>query len=758
MLDDTRNNFICAICQQGKNTGLCFADISTGEVEAVKLDGDAPDDTIIGELGKFMPSEVLVDAATAGSKAVMEFLHNKLHAAVEAGKDSLFEEGRAALMLMSQFQVQDVSELGFTEGSILVKAVGALISYLHETQKNSLMHINHINFYRYDQYMQLDITARRNLELTETLRNKEKRGSLLWVLDKTRTAMGSRLLRQWLDKPLLNVSAIQRRLDAVEELCMKSIHREELAHTLRSVLDVERLISKIVYGVANGRDLNSVAQTLAALPKIKENLREFDAQELREIDKSLDELEDIKDLIQRAICDEPPVSVREGKIIRKGFDETVDELRDILENGKNYVAKIESDEREKTGIKNLKVGYNRVFGYYIEVSKSNIGQAPDRYIRKQTLANCERYFTEELKEMESTILGAQDRITDLEYDLFREVCADISKHIDRIQQTAQALGKLDVLVSFSRVSVSNGYVMPKVDQSDRLRIKDGRHPVVEQMLTDGLFVPNDTEMDCGDNRMAIITGPNMAGKSTYMRQVALIVLMAQIGCFVPAKSAEIGVVDKIFTRIGASDDLTSGQSTFMVEMSEVADIIRNATQKSLLLLDEIGRGTSTFDGMSIARAVIEYTADKARIGAKTLFATHYHELTELEGTLDGVKNYNIAVKKRGDDITFLRKIVRGGADDSYGIEVAKLAGIPETVIKRAKEVLDVLEAGEKVAMPDGHKIERPAPVQGETERRILEKLRRLDANILSPIEALSTLFDLTNLARDAAEQREDGEQ
>ncbi len=755
MLDDKKNNFICAVNKKDGQYGLCLADISTGAVEAVAMGEDSSEESVISEIFKFGPSEVIVDENVSKSKSIMEFLHNTLKISVEVGNSELFGNG-AQNALTNQFNVSDVKQLGFEDGSILIETAGALIKYLHETQKNSLMHINHIDFYRREQYMQVDMVARRNLELVETMRSKEKRGSLAGVLDKTRTAAGSRMLRQWMDKPLMNVSSINMRLDAVEELCQKVFHREEMAQELKEVLDVERLLSRIVYGIGNACDLNSIAQTLGVIPKVKRHLCDMASAQLREIYNQLDDLTEIYNLIKNAIDDKPLVSVREGKIIRKGYNATVDELRELLNNGRSYIAKMESEEREKTGIKTLKINYNRVFGYYIEVTKLNADLVPDRYIRKQTLANSERYFTEELKELESSILGAQDHDTALEYELFCQVCNEVKKHIDTIQKDAQALAHLDVLVSLSHVASDNGYVRPDVNQSDAIRIEGGRHPVVENMLSDGIFVPNDTEMDCNSNRMAIITGPNMAGKSTYMRQVALIVFMAQIGSFVPAKRAQIGIVDKIYTRIGASDDLASGQSTFMVEMSEVAEIIRNATSKSLLLLDEIGRGTSTFDGMSIARAVIEYVADHEKLGAKTLFATHYHELTELEGIVDGVKNYNIAAKKRGFDITFLRKIVRGRADESYGIEVANLAGVPEEVINRAKEVLEKLESG------DINEAKTYAPKDdvlavNEEERKILERLCFLDANTLSPIEALNEIFTLSQKAKMACKSVDEDE-
>lgn len=741
MLEDERNNFISSVYMDALGAGLCFADITTGEIDAMEISSGDIEAQIMSELGKFNPSEVLLNSSASERCNLTNFIKDKLHIMMECGREELFDEDSARESIENQFKTSKLKSLGFCDTGRLVRAVGALFSYLHHTQKNDLSHMQSIQFYQKDRYMQLDNTARRNLELTETLRNKEKKGTLLWVLDKTNTSMGSRLLRQWIDRPLLDVLEIEARLTAVEELSNESLIREELKEYLRQILDIERLSSRIAYGIANARDLRSVAQALTVVPYIKSGISNFKGQELCTIFNEIDELSDVRELIDVAIVDEPPFSVREGNIIRDGYHPEVDELRGVLGGGKEYLARIEAEEREKTGIKNLKIGYNRVFGYYIELSKSNVDQAPEHYIRKQTLTNGERFITPELKKMEATILGAQERICTLEQEIFKDICMKISAHSARIHTTAQAISRLDVLNALADVAVKNNYVRPTVNQMDHISIKEGRHPVVERMLRDTPFVPNDTILDCANNRMAIITGPNMAGKSTYMRQVALIVLMAQIGSFVPAESAEIGAVDKIFTRIGASDDLASGQSTFMVEMSEVADILRNATPKSLLILDEIGRGTSTFDGMSIARAVIEYTADEERIGAKTLFATHYHELTALEDILDGVKNYNIAVKKQGFDITFLRKIIRGGADDSYGIEVAKLAGLPESIIHRSKEILLALESIDGTQI---HKTEVPPieNVYNEKEREVICKLRSLDINTLTPIQAHQMLYDI----------------
>ena len=647
----------------------------------------------------------------------------------------------AGAAVKKQFQ-SGVSAL--PEGdSHAVQAVGGLLSYLYETQKTDLSHLSTLTYFTSGQFMELDLTARRNLELTETLRAKEKKGSLLWVLDKTRTAMGRRLIRTWMERPLLSPAAIHRRLGAVEALVNDPIVREEIILCLREITDLERLIGRIVYGTAGGRDLVALSGGLGRLPHLRELLEGLSSPLLQSLREELDDLSDLRELIGRGIQDDPPFSVREGGFIRDGYDPEVDRLRDILVHGKDMVAAVEAREKERTGIKSLKVGYNKVFGYYIEVSKSYYDQVPETYIRKQTLVNCERYITQELKDLEHSILTAQDRITALEYELFCAIREETARRVGDIQRSAAAVAQVDVLTSFAAVAADRGYCRPEVDLSDVIEITEGRHPVVEQMLKGGLFVPNDTRMDAGENTVAILTGPNMAGKSTYMRQVALIVLMAQMGSFVPARYARIGIVDRVFTRIGASDDLSAGQSTFMVEMSEVAELLKNATSKSLLILDEIGRGTSTYDGMSIARAVLEYCADRKRLGAKTLFATHYHEITVLEGQIPGVKNYNIAAKKKKDDILFLRKIVRGGADQSYGIEVAKLAGVPDRVIRRAREILSELEQG-GVSAPAA-----PAP-SGESQMSLLdlgagevaERLRRVDVNTLTPIEAMNLIYEL----------------
>ena len=636
--------------------------------------------------------------------------------------------------------------LGLADAPAAVIAAGALLQQLRETQKNDLPHIRELEYYLPGRYMGLDLTARRNLELTQTMRSKEKRGSLLWVLDKTKTAMGGRLLRSWMERPLLSPAQIEKRLSATQELVKKTIDREELIVCLQSVSDFERVMARLVTGTASCRDLVSLAQGAARLPEIRRRLSSMTAPLLVSLCEGLDTLEDLAELIGRAIVDEPPFTLREGGFIREGFNPEIDRLREIQSNGKGALTAIETQEKEKTGIRNLRVGYNHVFGYYIEVAKGQVSLVPDSYIRKQTLANGERYITQELKELENTILTAKDRVVSLEYEQFQQVREQVTAEAPRVQATAQAIAALDVLCSFASVAVKNRYCRPEVDLSGEISITEGRHPVVEQVLKDSLFVPNDTRLGAPDCRVAIITGPNMAGKSTYMRQVALIVLMAQMGSFVPAKSARIGVVDKLFTRIGASDDLAAGQSTFMVEMTEVADILKNATPRSLLILDEIGRGTSTFDGMAIARAVLEYAADRRKLGAKTLFATHYHELTDLESELDGVKNYNIAVKKRQGDMIFLRKIVPGAADDSYGVEVAKLAGLPDKVIARARDILKKLES-ESAAPVRREQAPRDdqlslLDVRADDVRRALEAVT---VETLTPIEALNFLYRLKNM-------------
>ena len=739
MLENEKNNYICTLYLDALGAGLCFADISTGEVDAIEITSGNIEMQIASEIGKYLPREIIVNISESENKELVEYLRCRLNLYPTCNRDDLFDERFAREAIENKFKTNRLRAFGFTDDGRLIRAVGAMLIYLSATQKRDLAYIEGINFYSKDSFMQLDNTARRNLELCETMRERQKRGTLLWVLDKTRTAMGSRLLRKFIDNPLMDVNEIVRRQDAVNDLVDSAVLRGELGEILKNVLDIERLCGKAAYGIANGRDLISLKQAVRNLPLIKNYIANFTSDELCKVNAQIDTLEDIYELISVSIEDEPPATIREGKLIKAGYNAEVDELKNILNGGTEYIRKIEESEREKTGIKNLKVGYNRVFGYYIEVSKSNVSQVPEEYIRKQTLTNGERFITQELKNLEATILSAQERIVTLEAELFRDVCAKIVAERSRIRITAQAISKIDVYTSLAEVAVRYHYVRPIVDNGDEIEIIAGRHPVVERMLRDVNFVPNDTVLDCNDNRMAVITGPNMAGKSTYMRQVALITIMAQIGSFVPADSVKIGVVDKVFTRIGASDDLSAGQSTFMVEMSEVADIIKNATRKSLLILDEIGRGTSTFDGMSIARAVIEYISNSNRIGAKTLFATHYHELTELEGQLDGVKNYNVAVKKVGFDITFLRKIMRGGADDSYGIEVAKLAGLPENIIHRAKEILTDLERGDNVPTVSRSRVEY---VVNPKVEELLKRVTSIDINSLTPLDAQRVLYNL----------------
>ncbi|MCD7927914.1 MAG: DNA mismatch repair protein MutS, partial [Oscillospiraceae bacterium] len=687
MLDEGRNNYICAVYQQGDRGGLSVCDISTGECFAAAYSGPELTGHLINELCRFSPREAMLSDGAFENGELLTYLQTRLECRCERGGEERFSPEKAGALVDQQFPARQADA-----PAEAVQATGALLSYLYQTQKTDLSYISKLTFGADAQYMELDPVARSNLELTETLRSKEKKGSLLWVLDKTHTAMGRRLIRTWLERPLLDPEQINRRLDAVEELVGDAIGRDELALCLRGITDLERLIGRIVYGSAGGRDLAALARGLEALPAVQTQLGRFHSPLLTSLAGQIDPLPGLCSILNAALVDEPPLSVREGGLIRPGWDKEADRLRHIQTDGKSMVASIEARERERTGIKNLKVGFNKVFGYYIEVSKANYALVPEDYIRKQTLANCERFITQELKDLEQEILSAQDRLTALEYQLFCQLRETACKQAEQIQRTAAAVGQIDVLLSFALTASANRYCRPQVDLSDRLEITEGRHPVVEQMLTDAPFVPNDTVMDGEDNLLAIITGPNMAGKSTYMRQVALIALMAQIGSFVPAKRAHVGVIDRVFTRIGASDNLAAGASTFMVEMTEVAQLLKHATPRSLLILDEIGRGTSTYDGMAIARAVLEYCADRERLGCKTLFATHYHELTALEGQLPGVKNYNISAKKREKDIVFLRKIVPGGAQASYGIEVAQLAGVPEQVIHRARAILQELSA------------------------------------------------------------------
>ncbi len=751
MLDESKNNFLASVFVSDKECGLAFIDVSTGEVHLDSFSDADSSARIINQLGCYSPSEVIINKYAASVKSIVSFIKDRLSVDYQMVSESQYNEKELLNLIGSHISNEDgLSQ--FCGNKSLLYAFGSALTYLKGVQKNELQNINDVDFYNEDSFLTLDITARRNLELTETQIRREKKGSLLWVLDHTKTAMGKRLIRNWVEQPLINYSLIILRQNAVEELTCDTILLDSLMSYLSDMFDIERIMTRVVYGTANAKELKTLSQTIDQLYNIKSSLSGVKSKMLTGIFEDIDLLEDVNYLIKNAITDEPPLSVREGGMIRKGYNEELDTLHDIVENGKGYLTAVEQSEQEKTGIKKLKIGYNRVFGYYIEVTNSFKELVPDHYIRKQTLSNCERYITQELKELESKVLGAQERIVRLEYELFSAIRQNVADQLERVRRTARAVANLDALCSLAFTAVNNNYTRPIVDNSDEIIIKDGRHPVVELMLGGAPFVPNDTHLDCRDNRTAIITGPNMAGKSTYMRQVAIITLMAQIGSFVPASSAKIGIVDRIFTRVGASDDLSAGQSTFMLEMTEVADILKYATSKSLIVFDEIGRGTSTYDGMSIARAVLEYTADKKKIGAKTLFATHYHELTELENTVEGVKNYNTSVKKRGDDITFLRRIVKGAADGSYGVEVAKLAGVPKVVVENAKKILTTLETQEKIsAVKEIKKDEEPDDTlqlsfsSGEKEQ-IIEKLKNIDVNTLTPIEAMTVLFELQKSA------------
>ena len=755
MLDDGSNNYLCAVFTGDKDTGVCFADVSTGEFHITVLDGDDVENKLVNQLSTYAPRELIVNSKTLDFKQIERFA-KKLSASVEVLDDDKFDFENATSLIIETLKKEEISSLGIGHSKSAVSALGAVIGYLRETQKkNEIETPSEIDFYDEEQYMSLDISARRNLELTKSMMTGDKKHSLLWVIDKTKTAMGKRMIKSWLERPLMSIPKIVKRQNAVGELADNPKMRDSVRECLVGINDIERLMTRIVYGTANAKELKSLQYTIEKLPLVKNALSEASSALLKDIFGGIDLLEDVKSLIDKAIVDEPPFSVREGGLIKSGYNSEIDELKSIMIDGAGVIASIESEQRELTGIPKLKVGYNRVFGYYIEVSNSYKDMVPDTYVRKQTLTNCERYITQELKELEGRIIGAKDRSVALEYEVFSGVRNTVAQEVERLQQTAKKLASLDVLASLAEVAVSNNYVCPVISNDGKIEIKDGRHPVVEALLEDAPFVPNDTVLDRDDNRCAIITGPNMAGKSTYMRQIALITLLAQIGSFVPAKSAKIGIVDAIFTRVGASDDLATGQSTFMVEMNEVAAILKNATPASLIILDEIGRGTSTFDGMSIARAVLEFVCKKKTLGAKTLFATHYHELTAMEGLIDGVKNYSIAVKKRGDDITFLRRIVVGGADQSFGIEVAKLAGVPDSVVKRAKVILRELEANavkiefkadDSVIEEDENDIQYNFTANGRQE--IFEILKALDVNTITPIEAMQTLYDLKKKAQE----------
>ncbi len=757
-LEESRNNYLMCITYMQTGIGISLADVSTGDYFVTEVDDLRG---LMDEIIKYQPREIICNDAFLVSGMDIEDLKGRLGITIYALEPHFFDDESSKRCLMKHFHVNTLIGLGLDDFPTGLIAAGALLQYLYDTQKTSLQHISHIYPYITSKYMLLDSSTRRNLELTETLREKQKRGSLLWVLDKTKTAMGGRTLRSFIEQPLIEKAEIENHLDAVEELCEDSVSRDEIREYLNPIYDLERLLSRVSYKTANPRDLIAFGKSLEMLPHIKTVLGTFKKEILSNIREDIDGLEDICFLIEQSIEEEPPISVREGGMIKDGFNEDIDKLRNAKREGKNWLAELENEDRERTGIKNLKIKYNRVFGYYFEVTNSYASLVPEDYIRKQTLANAERYTTPRLKELEDSILNAEDKLNTLEYDLFCKIRDSIALEIERIQRTAKAIAKLDVFASLSLVAERNSYVRPKLNEKGIIDIKDGRHPVVEKMIVNDMFIANDTYLDGNNHCISVITGPNMAGKSTYMRQTALIVLMAQIGCFVPAKSANIGIVDRIFTRVGASDDLASGQSTFMVEMNEVANILRNATPNSLLILDEIGRGTSTFDGLSIAWAVIEHISNRKILGAKTLFATHYHELTELEGKMNNVNNYCIAVKERGDDIVFLRKIVKGGADKSYGIQVAKLAGVPDMVIDRAKEIVkqlsdnDITEKVQSIAAGSGGegKVKKPehfdevdmaqiSLFDTVKDEDVLTELKELDVTHLTPIDALNTLYHL----------------
>lgn len=759
-LDETKNNYIMCIVYIADRYGVSVADISTGDYFVTEIPDSAK---LLDEIYRFSPSEIICNEAFYMSGVDMDGMKDRLGITIYSLESWYFDDEVCRKKLLEHFEVSSFAGLGLADYDCGIISAGALLQYLLETQKNSLSNLTHITPYAAGKFMMIDSSTRRNLELCETLREKQKRGSLLWVLDKTKTAMGARTLRKYVEQPLIDKTEIIRRLDAVQELKEQAISREEIREYLSPVYDLERLITKIAYGSANPRDLTAFRSSLEMLPALLYILQEMKAELLKDLAVDLDPLEDLCILVKKAIREDPPIAMKEGNIINDGYNEEVDKLRRAKSDGKDWLAKLENDEREKTGIKNLKIKYNKVFGYYLEVTNSYKEMVPEYYTRKQTLANAERYITPELKELEDMILGAEDKLYALEYELYSEVRDLIASQIERIQKTAKAVAALDAFASLALVAERNNYVRPKINEKGVIDIKEGRHPVVERMIPNEMFISNDTYLDDKKHRISIITGPNMAGKSTYMRQTALIALMAQIGSFVPAKSANIGLSDRIFTRVGASDDLASGQSTFMVEMTEVANILRNATSKSLLILDEIGRGTSTFDGLSIAWAVIEYISDSRLLGAKTLFATHYHELTELEGKIDNVNNYCIAVKEKGDDIVFLRKIVKGGADKSYGIQVAKLAGVPELVIGRAKEIVEelsdeditarvseiaskerVVKKKPKVKKYDDVDIAQMSLFDTVKDDDVLEELKNLDVGNMTLIDALNTIYRLQN--------------
>ena len=743
LLDEKNNNYLAVIYSQRDKYGFAVSDISTGEIYTTEISGA---DEALNEIARYEPKEILLNSDAAEKLSAQVEL--RFHITPDECTDDFFENSEFEKNILQQFGKNSLSEIALDTKPYAVRAVGAMIAYLEHTQKTSLTYLNTINTYEVNQYMDIDVNTRRNLEITETMRDKVKRGSLLWVLDNTETSMGARLLKQWIEKPLINPIEINKRLYSVTENIML---RDDLSTVLSGTYDISRIISRISLGTVTPKDLIALKMTLLQLPELEYTLSNVKSPMLGDMRKNFDLLEDVCDLLERAINDEPPALLRDGNVIKEGFNEEIDNLRIAMRDGKKWLAALENEERESTGISKLKVGYNKVFGYYIEITKSAIKDVPDYYIRKQTLANCERYITPKLKEIENTILGASEKIVTLESYVFEQVRTSVSEEIERLKNAAHIIATTDVLLSLAQTAYKNNFTMPEISDNGKIEITDGRHPVVEKMSKNSMFVPNDTLLNNDDDRMIIITGPNMAGKSTYMRQVALITLMAQIGSFVPAKSAKIGIVDKIFTRVGASDDISSGQSTFMLEMTEVSHILKNATSKSLIILDEIGRGTSTFDGLSIAWAVVEYIQNKHKIGAKTLFATHYHELTELEEELDGVKNYRIAVKKRGDDITFLRKIVRGGADDSYGIEVAALAGVPKEVINGAKKILKKIENDEIVVEHTAKKHEDTTNQIGFGDgiaNEIADELKNMDVTTYTPIEAMNKLYELANRAKE----------
>ena len=758
VLDETKNNYLMGIVYMDGIYGISTADISTGDFMVTEVDSERE---LFDEINKFSPSEIICNNALYMSGVDMDELKNRYQVVISSLDSRFFGEESCRRILMEHFKVGALVGLGLEDYATGIIAAGAVMQYIYETQKSTLEHITTVTPYSTGQYMVIDTSTRRNLELVETMREKQKRGTLLWVLDKTKTAMGARLLRACIEQPLIHRDEIIRRQNAVEELNMNYISREEICEYLNPIYDLERLIGRISYKTANPRDLIAFRSSLEMLPYIKQILGEFNSELLAELGRELDPLQDIFRLIGDAIVEEPPITVREGGIIKDGYNQEADKLRQAKTEGKNWLAELEAKEKEKTGIKTLKVKFNKVFGYYFEVTNSFKDQVPDYYIRKQTLTNAERFTTDELKQLEDIIMGAEEKLVSLEYDLFCEVRDKIGAEVIRIQKTAKSIAGIDVFCSLSVVATRRNYVKPSINDKGVIQIKNGRHPVVEQMMRDDMFVANDTFLDNGKNRLSVITGPNMAGKSTYMRQVALIVLMAQLGSFVPAQEADIGICDRVFTRVGASDDLASGQSTFMVEMTEVANILRNATRNSLLVLDEIGRGTSTFDGLSIAWAVIEHISNSKLLGAKTLFATHYHELTELEGTIAGVKNYCIAVKEQGDDIVFLRKIVRGGADKSYGIQVAKLAGVPDSVIARAKEIAEELSDADitarakeiaeissnitqhkAVPKPDEVDMQQLSFFDTVKDDDIIRELDSLELSTMTPLDAMNTLYRL----------------